>query len=117
VQVLDSFGLPGLNNECGALYKMHAPSLNMCFPPMAWQTYDIDFTAARFDSRREKTAPARITLRHNGVVVQDAYDIPDKTGAGAAEGPEPRPIRFQNHGDAVQFRNIWIVPGNRGAAS
>lgn len=113
VQILDSFGLEGLNNECGSLYKTHAPLVNMCLPPMSWQTYDIDFVAAKFNAQGEKTSPARITVRHNGVVVQDRYEIPDKTGAGAAEGPEPRPIKFQHHGDAVNFRNIWIVPSSR----
>jgi len=113
VQILDSFGLEGLNNECGGLYKTHAPLVNMCLPPMSWQTYDIDFVAARFNAQGEKTAPARITVRHNGVVVQDRYEIPNKTGAGAAEGPDPRPIKFQHHGDAVNYRNIWIVPGTR----
>ena len=111
VQILDSFGLEGLNNECGSLYKTHAPSTNMCLPPMAWQSYDIDFVAARFNASGEKAAPVQITVRHNGVVVQDRYEIPDKTGAGAAEGPDARPIRFQNHNDAVNFRNVWIVPG------
>jgi len=113
VQILDSFGLEGLNNECGGLYKTHAPLVNMCLPPMSWQTYDIDFVAARFNAQGEKTSPARITVRHNGILVQDRYEIPDKTGAGAAEGPDPRPIKFQHHGDAVNYRNIWIVSGPR----
>jgi hypothetical protein len=113
VQILDSFGLEGAFNECGSLYRTQSPQLNACFPPMSWQTYDIDFTAARFDGAGNKTAPARITVRLNGIVVQKDYAIPNKTGAGAAEGPAPRPIKFQNHSDAVNFRNIWIIDRSR----
>lgn len=109
LQILDSFGLDGLNNECGGIYTRQAPLVNMCFPPLSWQSYDIDFTAARFDASGTKIAPARITARHNGVVIHQDYEIPGKTGAGAPEGPEPRPIRLQDHGNPVHFRNIWIV--------
>lgn len=117
VQILDSFGLDGLNNECGGLYKTQPPVVNMCFPPMSWQTYDIDFTAARFDAAGTKTEPARITVRHNGIVVHKDFAIPNKTGGGSVEGPEPRPIRFQHHGNAVNFRNIWIVDRQSGSDS
>ncbi len=109
VQILDSFGLEGVNNECGSLYRQRAPLLNMCFPPLAWQTYDIDFTAPRFDAAGRKTANARITVRHNGIVVQNNVEITSKTGAGAPEGPAPRPIKLQDHGNPVHFRNIWVV--------
>lgn len=109
VQILDSFGLDGVNNECGSLYKTRAPDLNMCLPPLTWQTYDIDFQAARFDASGAKTQPARITVRHNGVVVQNNVEIPNKTGGGAKEGPDARPIKFQNHNNPVHYRNLWIV--------
>jgi hypothetical protein len=109
VQILDSFGLEGEKNECGSLYRQRAPLVNMSFPPLAWQTYDIDFTAPRFDSAGKKTNSARITLWHNGIVVQNNVEITDKTGAGAAEGPNPRPIKLQDHGNPVHFRNIWIA--------
>ena len=109
VQVLDSFGLDGVENECGALYRQKAPDVNMCLPPLSWQTYDIWFTAARFDAEGNKIANARITLLHNGVPVQNDYEITGKTGAGKPEGPEPFPILLQNHGNPVQYRNIWLV--------
>lgn len=109
VQVLDSFGLDGVDNECGALYKSVPPRVNMCFPPMTWQTYDIDFTAARFDDAGKKTANAVITVRHNGIYVHRDREIPNKTGGGAVEGPDARPIKLQNHNNPVHFRNIWIV--------
>lgn len=109
VQILDSFGLEGVENECGGLYRQQRPDLNMCFPPLSWQTYDIWFTAARFDSDGKKTANARITVWHNGVAIHDDREVKSKTGAGRPEGPEPMPILFQNHGNPVHFRNMWIV--------
>jgi hypothetical protein len=110
VQILDSFGLVGEFNECGSLYRQTPPDLNMCLPPLAWQTYDIVFTAARFDPEtKAKTAPARITVFHNGVAVHDDRAIASKTGAGQPEAPTPNPILFQNHSDPVRFRNVWFV--------
>lgn len=108
VQVLDSFGLEGKTNECGGLYKTADPKPNMCFPPLSWQTYDIDFQAARFDGNR-KTAKAVITVRHNGVFIHKDLQIPNKTGGGRPEGPAPGPIYLQGHGNPVFYRNIWIV--------
>jgi hypothetical protein len=110
VQILDSFGLVGEFNECGSLYRQTPPDLNMCLPPLAWQTYDIVFNAARFDPEtKAKTAPARITVFHNGVAVHDDRAIASKTGAGQPEAPTPNPILFQNHSDPVRFRNVWFV--------
>ncbi len=109
VQVLDSFGLEGVHNECGGLYKQKAPDVNMALPPLSWQTYDIFFTAARFDDKGNKTANARITVLHNGVRIHDNYEITNKTGAGRPEGPDPLPILWQNHSNPVHYRNIWIV--------
>ncbi len=109
VQVLDSFGLDGAFNECGALYRTKTPDVNMCLPPLTWQTYDIYFTAARWDAEGNKTADARFTVYHNGVAVQNDYAIPRKTGAGQKEAPTKLPIHFQNHSNPVRFRNIWIV--------
>jgi hypothetical protein len=77
---------------------------------MSWQTYDIHFRAARFDSQGNKIAGARITLFHNGIAVHDNVELTGKTGAGQKEEPTMRPIRFQDHGNAVVYRNIWLVP-------
>jgi len=109
VQVLDSFGLPGEFNECGALYRQVKPLVNMCFPPLTWQTYDIDFQAARFDESGKKTKPAVVTVRQNGVLVQDHTELKDKTGGGQKEGPQPGPIQLQGHNNPVFYRNIWII--------
>jgi len=109
VQILDSFGLEGVANECGGLYKQQAPDVNMCLPPLVWQTYDIWFTAARFDDAGNKVANARITLVQNGVVIHNHREITAKTGAGKPETPESLPILLQNHGNPVRYRNVWIV--------
>lgn len=116
VQILDSFGLAGTNNDCGALYRQQPPALNLCLPPLSWQTYDLWFTAARWDAEGNKIASARITLLHNGVPVHSDYEIATKTGAGRPEGPDQLPILLQNHGNPVLFRNIWIVEEPRRCA-
>jgi hypothetical protein len=109
VQVLDSFGLEGKNNECGGIYSIAEPKVNMCFPPLTWQTFDIDFTAARYDSSGKKTQNARVTIKHNGVVIHDDLELPHGTPGKAPEGPEPAGVYLQGHGNPVVFRNIWAV--------
>ncbi|MGQ0634053.1 MAG: 3-keto-disaccharide hydrolase [Planctomycetaceae bacterium] len=110
VQILDSFGLPAGDRDGGSLYGIRAPVVNMCFPPLSWQTYDIDFTAPRFDSEGNKLQNARITVRHNGIVIHKDCELPHSTGLGAPEGPDQRPLRLQDHESPVQFRNIWVLP-------
>jgi hypothetical protein len=110
VQVLDSFGLKGENNECGGIYTIAKPKANLCFPPLVWQTYDIEFTAARYDAAGQKTANARATVRHNGVLIHENVELTKSTtSAGRKEGPEPGPIQLQAHGNPVVYRNIWLV--------
>lgn len=114
VQVLDSFGLEGEKNECGAIYETAAPSVNVCYRPLTWQTYDIKFTAARFDAEGKKTANARMTVYHNGVKVHDNVEVPKATRAAQnAEGPEPGFLHLQDHGCPVRFRNIWVLDLNK----
>jgi hypothetical protein len=110
VQVLDSFGLEGVDNECGGVYTKASPSVNMCLPPLVWQTYDVEFTNAVRDDQGNKAKNARITLRHNGVVIHDDVEISGPTG-GHRSDPEgtPGPIKLQGHGNPLQYRNIWIV--------
>ena len=109
VQVLDSFGLEGRNNECGGIYSISEPIVNMCLPPLSWQTYDIDFTAARYDGDGKKIKNARATIELNGVVIHDDLELTHGTPGYHAEGPEPESLFLQNHGNPVAVRNIWIV--------
>jgi len=103
IQVLDSFGLEGKRNECGAFYGRQEPAVNMCLPPLVWQTYDVEFAQPGSDAEGKPSGPVSVTVRHNGVVVHDKYPIGGKLS-------DARGIHLQRHGNRVQYRNIWIVP-------
>ncbi len=109
MQVLDSFGLEGLDNECAGIYKRGKPTVNMCLPPLAWQTYDVDFAAPVFEDGK-KVKNAVVTVKHNGVTVYDAFEIEGPTGGAKGKEGEPGPVYLQGHGNPVFYRNIWIVP-------
>ncbi len=104
VQVLDSYGLEGLDNECGGIYKIGEPAVNMCAPPMQWQTYDITFHSAK-DGK-----PAQVTVDHNGVAIHSDKPLPGPTG-GALDRDVNAPggIYLQDHSNPMQFRNIWLL--------
>lgn len=111
IQILDSFGLDGKDNECGGIYQQAAPKVNMCYPPLSWQTYDIDFQAARFDADGKRTQEAVLTVRHNGTVIHDQLKLRGVTPGGgkSTEDATPGPIQIQNHGNPVHIRNVWIL--------
>lgn len=112
VQVLDSYGLKSKNNDCGGIYSVAAPLVNACKAPTVWQSYDIEFTAPPCEGGK-KTGKATITVHHNGVKIHDHVVIgTDNTTAGLGGDPcSPGPIMLQDHGNPVQFRNVWILPG------
>ena len=111
VQVLDSYGLEPQNNDCGAIYEVATPRVNACKAPTVWQSYDIDFHAPVCQDGK-KVEPARISVRHNGVPIHEDVEIPvDNTRAGLGGDPcRPGPIHLQDHGNPVQFRNLWLTP-------
>jgi len=104
-QVLDSFGLKGENNECGGIYTIAKPAVNMCFPPLQWQTYDIEYRLATADK------PATISVLHNGVQVHKDVACSKKTTSSVDGGAEstPGPLHMQDHGNPVLYRNIWVL--------
>ena len=110
LQVLDSYGLPPKNNECGGIYQQIVPAINACKPPLQWQTYDITFHAAKRDG--DKVAKkARLTVVQNGLTIIDDKEIsPTPGGIGGIKEGEDGPIMLQDHGNAVQFRNLWVKP-------
>lgn len=111
IQVLDSFGQEARDDYCGGIYSIAAPRVNATLPPLQWQTYEIEFHAPRFNEDGEKTGNARITVKHNGILVHDDLELPHATPGGVTmdEGPLG-PLLLQDHGARVRFRNIWVEP-------
>jgi hypothetical protein len=108
-QILDSFGLDGKNNECGGFYQISEPKVNMCYPPLQWQTYDIDYTPATYDADGKRLTKTKISVKHNGVEIQKDVEFDKETFvAPKKEGPEPGGLYLQGHGNRVQYRNIWL---------
>lgn len=109
IQILDTFGLPLDPGVCGAIYQVAAPRVNAMLPPLAWQTYDVTFRAPRFKADGTVAGPARFTVLHNGVLVHDGVEVANQTGGGAEGAVKEGPIKLQDHGFPVRFRNIWVV--------
>ena len=96
---------------CACFYKFKMPDVNMCYPPLTWQTYDFEYTAAKFDDKGKKIKHARMTVKHNGVVIHNDVECDHATTASKQkESPDAGPIYLQNHGNPVRYRNIWVVP-------
>lgn len=110
VQVLDSYNEDTyVDGQCGGIYGFYPPMVNACRPPGEWQTYDIVFRGPRLNEKGEPTALARLTVVHNGVLIQDNVEVPANTTAApiktrSVEGP----IFLQDHGHPVMYRNIWL---------
>ena len=114
IQILDSYGLPGYWNECGGVYRTAAPKINMCAPPLQWQSYDIYYTAPRFDWNGNILENPRLSVDHNGVLIHNELEIPysDSAVQKMRENPgrlKPGQIMLQDHTNVIHFRNIWIV--------
>ena len=110
VQVLDSYGLESKDNDCGGIYSVAKPLVNACKAPTVWQAYDIDFTPPVFEGGK-KVKQGVISVRQNGVTIHDKQNITqDNTTSGLGGNPaEGGPVLLQDHGNPVQYRNIWLV--------
>jgi hypothetical protein len=111
IQVLDSYGLKPENNDIGSLYTVVTPLVNACYPPLSWQTYDIDWQGPTFDAAGAKTKNAMVTVKLNGLLVLDHTEVKSGTGANKKkpETPQGGPLWLQDHHNPVYFRNIWLV--------
>lgn len=110
VQVLDSFGEPARDNEAGGLYSVATPKKNASLPPGEWQTYDITFHPPTYDGDTLKT-PAKLTVVYNGEVIHDDVTVGKITPGGiASDMKSPGGLLLQDHGNLVEYRNIWYVP-------
>jgi hypothetical protein len=113
LQILDSWDNPTYcDGQCGAIYKQRPPLVNASKRPGEWQTFDILFTAPRFNDDGSLKSRGAITVLHNGVVVQHHFELLGKTAYDRPPINVPHaarePIRLQFHKDSVRFRNIWV---------
>ena len=118
VQVLDSYGLPGYYDECGAIYQIAPPKVNMCAMPLQWQSYDIIYSAPRFDWAGNLLSRPRITVNHNGELIHKDFELPYpentvKLRRQKPDSQKPGRIKLQDHGYSIEYRNIWIIDFNR----
>ena len=117
LQVLDCYNNKTyVNGQTASIYKQSIPLANACKKPGEWQTYDIVWTAPRFNADGSLKSPARVTAFHNGVLVQNNYELKGVTlyiGQPYYKPHGPCPIKLQAHGDPsapISYRNIWIRP-------
>ena len=113
LQVLDNYNnVTYSNGQAGSIYKQHMPQVNVCRPPGEWQTYDIIFTAPRFNDDGTLKSAARITVLQNGVLIQNNISLWGSTEyigiAKYEKHADKLPLVLQNHGNKVSYRNIWI---------
>lgn len=113
LQVLDSYDNRTYSNgQCGSIYKQYIPLVNACRKPGEWQTYDVIFTAPRFNQDGILVAPARLTAFQNGILIQNSVELKGDTLYRGLPSYTPHnlkePLRLQDHGNPVSYRNIWI---------
>ena len=113
IQVLDSYqSKTYADGQAAAVYGQYPPLVNASRPPGQWQTYDIIFHGPRFDASGKLSRPARVTVLHNGVLVQDNVELTGPTAHHArppyTPTPEKLPLALQDHNHPVRYRNIWI---------
>lgn len=117
LQILDSYNnATYVNGQAGSIYKQYPPLVNANFPPGVWQTYDVIWTAPRFNEDGSLKSPARVTAMFNGILIQNNVALKGPTlyiGHPVYKAHGPSPIKLQAHGDKsipISFRNIWVRP-------
>lgn len=115
IQVLDCYNNKTyVNGQTASIYKQYIPLANACKKPGEWQTYDIIWTAPRFNADGSLKSPARVTALHNGVLVQNNVELKGLTmyiGTPTYKAHGASPIKLQAHGDPsepISYRNIWV---------
>ena len=113
IQVLDSYqSTTYADGSAGSLYGQYPPLVNACLAPGQWQSYDIIYSAPRFDDQGKLLSPTRVTVFQNGVLIQNNVDLTGPTSwlerAPYQPHPEKQPISLQDHGNPVRYRNIWV---------
>ena len=113
VQILDSYeSRTYANGQAGSVYKQHIPEVNASRPPGEWQSYDIIFMAPRFAADGTLEEHATMTVLHNGVLIQNHVTLRGPTRFIGEPTYEPHadrlPLKLQDHGNAVSFRNVWV---------
>lgn len=113
IQILDSYDNRTYSNgQAASVYKQHPPLVNAMRPPGEWNSYDIIFTAPRFNKDGMLVSPARVTVLHNGILVQNNVELRGPTEyigiPNYKAHEEELPYQIQDHGDPVSFRNIWV---------
>ena len=103
IQILDSFGVKSEHNQCGGIVSVKKPDASMCYPPLAWQTFDVEFTQGRYSTLGELVDPPLLNVRHNGVLVHKDVELP------VDEADPDADIRLEQAGSPVRFRNIWVL--------
>ena len=111
VQVLDSYEMPIQDNSCGAIYGISPPAVNASAPPETWQRYRIDLRAARLGPDGALIEPARMSVWHNGILVQDDVEVPRVTPGGLGDAVVATgPLMLQDYGEPVRFRDVVVTP-------
>jgi hypothetical protein len=112
IQVLDSYKSKSyVNGQAGSIYKQYPPLVNACRPPEKWQSYDVVFKAPRFGPNGTLKSAARVTVFQNGILIQNNVEIKGRTlyiGNPYYVQHGPMPLKLQDHGNPVSYRNIWI---------
>ena len=115
LQILDCWdNKTYVNGQAGSIYKQSIPLVNPCRKPGEWQSYDVIWTAPTFNTDGTVKTPARVTALHNGVLIQNNFELKGETlyiGLPTYKKHESAPIKLQSHGDPsepISFRNIWI---------